>query len=63
MKIGLLENRKRDNAAVAQLIRAVFDELNIPKWNFLMQILWDLMFEEYNKLNRFITLWKTMEKL
>jgi putative acetyltransferase len=27
----------------------VFDELNIPKWNFLMQILWDLMFEEYNK--------------
>jgi putative acetyltransferase len=30
---------KRDNAAVAQLIRAVFDELNIQKWIFLMQIL------------------------
>jgi putative acetyltransferase len=30
---------KRDNAAVAQLIRAVFDELNIPKRVLLMQIL------------------------
>jgi hypothetical protein len=63
-KIGLLENRKRDNAAVAQLIRAVFDELNIPKVGTAYADPYlDLMFEEYNKLNRFITLWKTMEKL
>jgi putative acetyltransferase len=55
------KNRKRDNAAVAQLIRAVFDELNIPKVGTAYADPYlDLMFEEYNKPNRFITL-KIME--
>jgi putative acetyltransferase len=41
---------KRDNAAVAQLIRAVFDELNIPKVGTAYADPYlDLMFEEYNK--------------
>jgi hypothetical protein len=39
MENGLLENRKKDNAAVAQLIRAVFDELNIQKWYCLCRSL------------------------
>ena len=41
---------KKDNAAVAQLIRAVFDELNIPKVGTAYEDPYlDLMFEEYNK--------------
>lgn len=41
---------KRDNAAVAQLIRAVFDELNIPKVGTAYADPYlDLMYEEYNK--------------
>jgi putative acetyltransferase len=49
-KIDYLKNRKRDNAAVAQLIRAVFDELNIPKVGTAYADPYlDLMFEEYNK--------------
>jgi putative acetyltransferase len=39
MENWIIRKKKRDNAAVAQLIRAVFDELNIPKWVLLMQIL------------------------
>lgn len=41
---------KKDNAAVAQLIRAVFDELNIPKVGTAYEDPYlDLMYEEYNK--------------
>jgi len=41
---------KRDNGAVAQLIRAVFDELNIPKvGTAYADPCLDLMYEEYNK--------------
>jgi putative acetyltransferase len=40
---------RKDNAAVAQLIRAVFDELNIPKVGTAYEDPYlDLMFEEYN---------------
>lgn len=43
---------KEDNQAVAQLIRAVFDELNIPKTGTAYEDPYlDLMFEEYNKPN------------
>ena len=42
--------KKEDNQAVAQLIRAVFDELNIPKVGTAYADPYlDLMFEEYNK--------------
>ena len=41
---------KKDNQAVAELIRAVFDELNIPKVGTAYADPYlDLMFEEYNK--------------
>ena len=41
---------KKDNAAVAQLIRSVFDELNIPKVGTAYEDPYlDLMYEEYNK--------------
>ncbi|WP_310379025.1 GNAT family N-acetyltransferase [Flavobacterium sp.] len=41
---------KRDNPAVAQLIRAVFDELNIPKVGTAYEDTYlDFMFEEYSK--------------
>ncbi len=41
---------KKDNAAVAQLIRAVFDELNIPKVGTAYEDSYlDFMFEEYSK--------------
>ena len=41
---------KKDNSAVAQLIRAVFDELNIPKIGTAYADPYlDLMFEEYSK--------------
>lgn len=41
---------KKDNQGVAQLIRAVFDELNIPKVGTAYADPYlDLMFEEYNK--------------
>ncbi len=41
---------KKDNPAVAQLIRDVFDELNIPKVGTAYADPYlDLMFEEYNK--------------
>lgn len=41
---------KEDNQAVAQLIRAVFDELNIPKVGTAYEDPYlDFMFEEYNK--------------
>ncbi len=41
---------KKDNQAVAQLIRAVFDELNIPKVGTAYADPYlDLMFEEYSK--------------
>ncbi|MGO4821525.1 MULTISPECIES: GNAT family N-acetyltransferase [unclassified Flavobacterium] len=41
---------KRDNPAVAQLIRSVFDELNIPKVGTAYEDPYlDLMFEEYSK--------------
>lgn len=41
---------KKDNEAVARLIRAVFDELNIPKVGTAYEDAYlDLMFEEYNK--------------
>jgi putative acetyltransferase len=42
--------QKEDNQAVAQLIRDVFDELNIPKVGTAYEDPYlDLMFEEYNK--------------
>ncbi|MFV8326755.1 GNAT family N-acetyltransferase [Flavobacterium sp. ZS1P14] len=42
--------KKEDNQAVAQLIRAVFDELNIPKVGTAYEDPYlDFMFEEYNK--------------
>ena len=42
--------KKEDNSAVAALIRAVFDELNIPKVGTAYEDPYlDLMFEEYNK--------------
>ncbi|MBF4470417.1 GNAT family N-acetyltransferase [Flavobacterium sp. HJJ] len=42
--------QKEDNEAVAQLIRDVFDELNIPKTGTAYEDPYlDLMFEEYNK--------------
>jgi putative acetyltransferase len=41
---------KKDNQAVAQLIRDVFEELNIPKVGTAYADPYlDLMFEEYNK--------------
>lgn len=41
---------KKDNPAVAQLIRAVFDELDIPKEGTAYADSYlDLMFEEYSK--------------
>nr|WP_314837899.1 GNAT family N-acetyltransferase [uncultured Flavobacterium sp.] len=41
---------KDDNAAVAQLIRSVFDEMNIPKVGTAYEDPYlDLMFEEYSK--------------
>ncbi|HEY4616768.1 MAG TPA: GNAT family N-acetyltransferase [Flavobacterium sp.] len=41
---------KRDNQAVAELIRAVFDEMNIPKVGTAYEDPYlDLMFEEYSK--------------
>lgn len=41
---------KKDNQAIAQLIRAVFEELNIPKVGTAYADPYlDLMFEEYNK--------------
>ena len=41
---------KKDNQLVAQLIRAVFDELNIPKVGTAYADPYlDSMFEEYNK--------------
>ena len=41
---------KRDNQSVAQLIRAVFDELNIPKVGTAYADPYlDLMYEEYSK--------------
>lgn len=42
--------KKEDNEAVAQLIRDVFDELNIPKVGTAYEDPYlDFMFEEYNK--------------
>ncbi len=42
--------QKGDNQQVAQLIRAVFDELNIPKVGTAYEDSYlDLMFEEYSK--------------
>lgn len=42
---------KKDNEAVAQLIRAVFDELNIPKVGTAYEDAYlDFMFEEYSKV-------------
>ena len=42
--------KKEDNSAVAALIRAVFDELNIPKVGTAYEDPYlDLMFEEYSK--------------
>lgn len=42
--------QKEDNQAVAQLIRDVFDELDIPKVGTAYEDPYlDLMFEEYNK--------------
>ncbi|HEY4629492.1 MAG TPA: GNAT family N-acetyltransferase [Flavobacterium sp.] len=42
--------KKEDNQEVAALIRAVFDELNIPKVGTAYEDPYlDLMFEEYNK--------------
>jgi len=41
---------KKDNQAVAQLIRSVFDEMEIPKVGTAYEDAYlDLMFEEYNK--------------
>ncbi len=41
---------KEDNVAVAQLIRSVFDEMNIPKVGTAYEDPYlDLMFEEYSK--------------
>jgi putative acetyltransferase len=43
---------RKDNQAVAKLIRTVFDELNIPKIGTAYADSYlDLMFEEYNKPN------------
>ena len=45
------EIKREDNQAVAQLIRSVFDELEIPKVGTAYEDpCLDLMFEEYNKL-------------
>ena len=42
--------KKEDNEAVAQLIRSVFDEMEIPKVGTAYEDPYlDLMFEEYNK--------------
>jgi putative acetyltransferase len=51
MENGLIRKiEKKDNAAVAQLIRSVFDELNIPKVGTAYEDPYlDLMYEEYNK--------------
>lgn len=44
------EIKKEDNQAVAQLIRSVFDEMEIPKTGTAYEDPYlDLMFEEYNK--------------
>ena len=44
------EIKKEDNQAVVQLIRSVFDELEIPKVGTAYEDPYlDLMFEEYNK--------------
>jgi putative acetyltransferase len=41
---------QKDNTAVAELIRAVFDELNIPKVGTAYEDVYlDFMFEEYSK--------------
>lgn len=43
--------KKEDNQAVAELIRSVFDEMEIPKVGTAYEDPYlDLMFEEYNKL-------------
>ena len=42
--------KKEDNQSVAQLIRSVFDEMEIPKVGTAYEDPYlDLMFEEYNK--------------
>lgn len=44
------EIKKKDNQAVANLIRSVFDEMEIPKVGTAYEDPYlDLMFEEYNK--------------
>lgn len=49
-KYRIREINKEDNKAVAALIRAVFDELNIPKVGTAYEDPYlDLMFEEYSK--------------
>ncbi|WP_338645899.1 GNAT family N-acetyltransferase [Flavobacterium sp. KS-LB2] len=49
-KYRIREIKKEDNKAVAALIRAVFDELNIPKVGTAYEDPYlDLMFEEYSK--------------
>lgn len=51
MKNGIIRQiKKEDNEAVAQLIRSVFDEMEIPKTGTAYEDPYlDLMFEEYNK--------------
>ncbi|WP_121338536.1 GNAT family N-acetyltransferase [Flavobacterium sp. 123] len=49
-KFTIRKIEKKDNQSVAQLIRSVFDELNIPKVGTAYEDPYlDLMFEEYNK--------------
>ena len=49
-KYHIRKIKKEDNTAVAQLIRSVFDEMNIPKVGTAYEDPYlDLMFEEYNK--------------
>lgn len=49
-KYRIRKIKKEDNPAVAALIRAVFDELNIPKVGTAYEDPYlDLMYEEYNK--------------
>jgi putative acetyltransferase len=49
-KYHIRKIKKEDNPAVAQLIRAVFDEMNIPKVGTAYEDAYlDLMFEEYSK--------------
>lgn len=55
---------KKDNQVVAQLIRAVFDELNIPKVGTAYADPYlDLMFEEYNKPKSAYFVVETMGKV